>query len=59
MSKTITDHINLNDPNNTMYIYCRVSVKRGDDEDRTSLDVQEQRGINFSNKLEGSCHSCL
>ena len=51
MSKTITDHIYLNDPKTTMYVYCRVSVKRGNDEDRTSLDVQEQRGIDFCEGL--------
>ena len=38
------------DKNNTIYVYCRVSTKSQGD-DGTSLDVQEERGIKYSKKL--------
>ena len=43
--------INFTDkPNETLYIYCRVST-RGQDKDGVSLEVQEERGLEFSKKL--------
>ena len=40
-----------NKPENTLYIYCRVSTS-GQEKDGSSLDVQEQRGIELSKKLK-------
>jgi len=37
-------------PNDTLYIYCRIST-RGQDKDGVSLEVQEERGLEFSKKL--------
>ena len=39
-----------NKPNDTLYIYCRVSTTK-QDEDGNSLEVQEERGIQISKKL--------
>ena len=37
-------------PENTLYVYCRVSTS-GQEKDGSSLDVQKNRGIKFSEKL--------
>ena len=39
-----------NKPNETLYIYCRVSTTK-QDEDGQSLNVQEERGLNVSKQL--------
>ncbi len=39
-----------NKPNETLYIYCRVSTS-GQDKDGVSLDVQEERGLQVSKQL--------
>ena len=39
-----------NKPNETLYIYCRVSTS-GQDKDGVSLDVQEERGLKVSKQL--------
>ena len=39
-----------NKPNETLYIYCRVSTS-GQEKDGSSLDVQKDRGIKLSKEL--------
>ena len=39
-----------NKPNETLYIYCRVSTS-GQEKDGSSLDVQKERGLSVSKKL--------
>ena len=39
-----------NKPNDTLYIYCRVSTS-GQEKDGVSLDVQEERGLQVSKQL--------